>query len=166
MESARRVITILLCPAMVPHMPQSKTHAKYRVLICLLSVGLGCGVFLLLGLQRHAEKLFGSWYSGLAWIFLSLFTALTVLILRDRFIRVRWLFPICIVLSYVAGIVANVVYFAIWEPVRLTNALTQNPIYVFLMVQLFIPTAALVWLFGAFVCVFFLSLERLARKFL
>ena len=136
-----------------------------RALICLLSVGLGCGTFWLLGLHRHVEKLLGQhWYNGVTWTFVPIFTALILLALRGRFVKARWLLPICIALGYVAAIVAYLFYFGIWEPERTFNSLKHFAILPDLTVLLlFIPTMSLAWLLGAIVGIFYLALERLVR---
>ena len=136
---------------------------KRPMLICLLSVGLGSGLFLALGLHRHTEKLFGRWYGGLSLIFLSLFAALVVLSLRGRVVKARWLFLICIGLSYVAAIIAYLSYFAIWEPERSANMLAHVATFPDLKILLLIPILTLTWIFGVFVGMFYFCLERLAR---
>lgn len=137
----------------------------YRALICLLSVGLGCGTFWLLGLHRHIEKASGQHWYGVTWTFVSFFTALILLTLRGKFIRARWLFPICIALGYAAAMVAYLFYFGIWEPERTFNSLKHFAILPDLIIFLwFIPTVSLAWLLGAIVGIFYLALERLVGR--
>jgi len=128
----------------------------------LLSVGLGCGLFLALGLQRHTEKLLGRWYGGSASIF-QFFGALIILSLRGRVVKARWLFPICIGLSYVAAIIAYLSYFIIWEPERAANMLAHVAILPDLTTLLLMPIVTLAWLLGVFVGIFYLCLERLVH---
>ena len=81
---------------------------RYRVLLFLLSVCLACGLFMLLGQPSPAIKVLGRWFSGLAWIFLLLFTVLGLLALRGRSSQGWWIFPIFVGLSYLAGMVSDV----------------------------------------------------------
>jgi hypothetical protein len=136
---------------------------KHRVLICLLSVGMASGLFLLLGLQRHAVRLLGHWYFGVATLFAILFVGLSLACLRGRFSKVRWVFPVCLAISYVAAIGAQLAYFSIWESTRTTNALKHFGIADFVATQFLGPTIALVWVLGVFTGVLFLLLQRATR---
>jgi hypothetical protein len=140
--------------------------AKHRVPICLLSVGMASGLFLLLGLHRHTAHILGRWYFGVSVTFALFFAALVLICLRGRFSRARWMFPVCIAISYAAAIAAYLTYFSVWEHERTIDTLKHFGIVDFLTMLLFGPTIALVWVFGALVGICFLLLQRSVLKYL
>jgi hypothetical protein len=134
-----------------------------RALICLLSVGLGAGLFLLSGAHQHTERMLHRWYAGAAITFLTVFVVLVALILRGRFVRARWLFPVCIALACAAAIIAYLGYFSIAEPARMANTLKHWRLHDLQVVLFIVPFISLSWMLGAFVALFYLCLHRLAR---
>jgi hypothetical protein len=144
--------------------------AKYRVILCLVSVALAYGGVAISGAGQPAEKLFHRWYAGVLTMFLVFFFISMFLTLRGRIVRSIWVIPISAALSYPAAIFAYVTYFAVFEPQRFFSSLThiQRMPNTFgfgevfdVIAMLFVgPTVTFAWLFGAIAGAVFFLLGR------
>jgi len=100
-------------------------HTKHRIMLCLLSTIIAFAGVALTGAGNPAAKLLHQWYYGVLAIFLAVFTALMVLVLRGNRERSLWAIPLSAALSYPAATFAYMAYFVSFEPQRLLNTLNQ-----------------------------------------
>jgi hypothetical protein len=122
-----------------------------RSLLCALSLGLACIVFLMIfGTKLPGSGQLHRWYGGCTAVFFATLVAMMAGAFRGRLERCAWPIVVGGLLGYGAASLTYLVYFGLFEFDLLANTARRLGIVDLLVGTIFIvPLATLSWLLGA-----------------